>query len=91
MSAYNHSLSKIKHKCRLSINKPIEHINHVLSSNFEFLVSEAEEEANEEIPNKISRILRHLSRRSCKQKSRRLSKRGHSLTKTVMRCYDCLT
>jgi len=38
------------------INKPVEHINRVLSSNFEFLVSEAEEE-NEETPAEISHIL----------------------------------
>jgi len=48
------------------INKPVEHINHVLSSNFEFLVSEAKEE-NEETPAKSSHILGHLSRQSCKQ------------------------
>ena len=48
------------------INKPVEHINHVFSSNFEFLVSEAEEE-NEETPDKISHILGPLSRQSCKQ------------------------
>jgi hypothetical protein len=47
------------------INKPVEHFNLVLSSNFEFLVSEAVEE-NEETPDKISRILGHLSRQSCK-------------------------
>ena len=48
------------------INKPVEHINHVLSSNFEFPVSEAEE-GNEETPDEISHILGHLSHRSCKQ------------------------
>jgi len=48
------------------INKPFEHINHVISSNFEFLVSEAEEE-NEETSENISHILGHLSRQSCKQ------------------------
>ena len=42
------------------INKPVEHINLILSSNFEFLVSEA--------PDEISRILGHLSRQICKQK-----------------------
>jgi hypothetical protein len=68
MSACNHSLSKIKHKCSLNIDKPVEHINPVLSSNFELLVFETEEEKNEEIPEEISRLLGHLSRRSCKQK-----------------------
>ena len=72
------------------INKPVEHINHVLSSNFEFLVSEAEEE-NEETSKKISHILGHLSRRRNKQKSRRLSRRWHSLTKTGMRWYRYFT
>jgi len=67
MSACNHSLFKIKHKCRLIINKPVEHINHVLSLDFEFHVFEAEEKENEEIPDKISRLLGHLSRQSCKQ------------------------
>jgi hypothetical protein len=38
------------------INKLVVYNNHVLSSNFEFLVSEAEEE-NEETPYEISRIL----------------------------------
>jgi len=69
------------------INKPVEHIDHVLSSNFEFLTSEAEEDMNEEIPDKISRILGHLSRWSYKQKSRRWPRRWHSLTKTGMRRY----
>jgi len=38
------------------------------SPNFKFLVSETKEEENEEIPDKISRPLWHLSRQSCKQK-----------------------
>jgi len=49
------------------INKPVEHIDHVLSSNFEFPVPEAEEDMNEEIPDETSHILGHLSRQSCKQ------------------------
>jgi hypothetical protein len=49
------------------INKLVEHFNLVLSSNFEFLVSEAEE-VNKETPDEISRILGHLSRQSGKQK-----------------------
>jgi len=49
------------------INKPVEHIDHILSSNFVFLVSEVEEDMNEEIPDEISRILEHLSRWSNKQ------------------------
>jgi len=68
MSAYNYSLSKIKHKCRLNIDKLVEHVNPVLPPDFEFHVSKAEEEENEEIPNKISRLLGHLSHQSCKQK-----------------------
>ena len=59
------------------INKPVEHITHVLSSNFEFLVSETKEE-NEETPDKISHILGHSL-------PRRLSRRWHSLSKTGMR------
>jgi len=73
------------------INKPVEHIDHVLSFNFEFLVSEAEEDMNEEIPDEISHILGHLSRRSNKQKSKRLSRTWHSLTKTGIRWYRYLT
>jgi len=49
------------------INKPVEHFDLVLSFNFEFLVSEVEEEEDEEIPNEIIRLLGHLSRQSCKQ------------------------
>jgi len=49
------------------INKPVEHIDHVLSSNFEFPIPEAEEDENDEIPDETSRILGHLSRQSCKQ------------------------
>jgi len=90
MSAYNHSLSKIKHKWRSYIDKPIEHINRVLSSNFEFHVSETEEEEDEEVPNEISRLLGHFSRRSCKQNIKRFSRRWHSLTKTGTRCYHLL-
>jgi hypothetical protein len=69
MSAYNHSLSKIKHKCRLNIDKPVEHINCVLSPDFEFPVYEVKEEENEETPNKISRMLGH---RNCKQKKNKM-------------------
>jgi len=58
MSAYNHSLSKINHICRLNIDKPVEHINPMLSLYFEF---------HEETHDKISHILGHLSRQSCKQ------------------------
>jgi hypothetical protein len=67
MSAYNRSLSKINHKCRLDIDKSVEHINHILSSNFEFSLSEDEEEENEEIPDKDLSPTGHLSRQSCKQ------------------------
>ena len=67
------------------INKPVEHIGHVLSSNFEFTASEADEEENDETSDKVSHILGHLSRRGDKQKSKRLSRRWHSLTKTGIR------
>jgi len=49
-----------------------------------FLVSKDEEDENENIPDKISHVLGHLSRQSYKQKSRRLSRRWQSLTKTGM-------
>jgi len=67
------------------INKPVEHIDHVLPPDFEFSVSEADEEENNEIPDKTSHVLGHLSRRSNKQKSRGLSRGWHSLTKIGMR------
>jgi len=41
--------------------KPIEHLDPVLPLDFEFLVSEAEEEENEGFPDKISLLLGHLS------------------------------
>jgi len=47
------------------MHKPVEHFNHVLSPNFEFPVSEEEE--NEEVPDKISH-LGHLGLQSQKQK-----------------------
>jgi len=56
-----------------------------------FLVSKDEEKENEEIPDKIFCVLGHLSRQSCKQRSRRLSRRWQSLTKTDTRCYRCFT
>jgi hypothetical protein len=68
------------------INKPVEHLNHVLSLNFEFLVSETEEEYEEEVSNVISRLLGHLGHRSCEYQER-LSRRGLSCTKTGTRCY----
>jgi hypothetical protein len=68
------------------INKPVEHFNLVISLDFEFLVSEAEEEDDEEVSNEISRLLGHLGRRSCKYQER-LSRRGLSCTKTSTRCY----
>jgi len=46
-----------------------------------FLVSKNDKKENE---GKIFCILGHLSRRSCKQKSRRLSRRWQSATKTDM-------
>ncbi|KEH19514.1 hypothetical protein MTR_8g461950 [Medicago truncatula] len=48
-------------------NKPVEHNNHVLSSNFEFSMSEDEEEENEGTPDEISHILGNLSSQSCKR------------------------
>ena len=69
---HNHNfylLVKINNKS--CIDKPVEHTNHVLSSDFDFHASEDEEEENEDIPDKISRILGHLSRLSYKEKSRR--------------------
>jgi hypothetical protein len=86
---HNHNLHLSKSIIKSCINKPVEHVNHVLSSNFEFPVSEAEEES-EETPDEISHILGHLSCQSCKQKSRTLFRRWQSLTKTGMRRYCCL-
>ena len=88
---HNHNLYLSKSIIKSCINKPVKHIDHVLSSNFEFLVSKAEEDMNEDIPDEISRILGHSSHRSCKRKSRGWPRRWHSLTKTGMRCYRCLT
>ncbi|KEH40869.1 hypothetical protein MTR_1g036660 [Medicago truncatula] len=68
------------------INKHVEHLNHVLSLDFEFLVSEVEEEDDVEASTEISRLLGHLGRRSCKYQER-LSIRGLSCTKTGTRCY----
>jgi hypothetical protein len=87
---HNHNLHLSKSIIKSCINKPVEHINLVLSPNFEFPVSEAEEGKNEGIPDEISHILGHLSHRSC-QKSRRSSRKRHSLSKTSMRCYRYLT
>jgi len=47
------------------INKPVERFNHVLSPNYEFPVSEEE---NEGVPDEISRLLGHLGWQSRKQK-----------------------
>src|SRR4051812_29914734 len=49
----------INHMCRLTINKPIEYNNPMPSPNFEFPVFEAEEK---EIPDEISRLLKHEER-----------------------------
>ena len=72
---HNHNLYTSKSIIKSCINKPVEHIDHVLSSNFEFPASEADKEENDGIPDKTSHILRHLSRRGNKQKSRGLSRR----------------
>ncbi|KEH38120.1 hypothetical protein MTR_2g461620 [Medicago truncatula] len=70
------------------INKPVEHLNLVLSLDFEFLVSEAEEEDDEEVSTEVSRLLGHLGRQSCKCKyQERMSRRGLSRTKIGTRCY----
>jgi hypothetical protein len=45
--------------CRLIIDKPIEYHNPAPSPNFEFHVFEAEEDEDEEIPDEISRLLKH--------------------------------
>jgi len=82
-------MSKINNKS--CIDKLVEHFNPIVSPDFEFPVYKDEKEENEEIPDKISCLLGHLSRRSYKQKSRRLSRRWKSLTKTGIRCYRCLT
>jgi len=92
MSAYNHSLSIIKHKCRLNIDKPVEHINHVLSPKFKFPVSDVEEGKDEEVPNKISHLMGHLSRRSCKQKYQEdCPKDGIHLQRLARDATICLT
>ena len=62
---HNHNLYLSKSKIKSCINKPVEHFNPVLSSDSEFPVYEAERGENKEIPDKISRILGHLSRQSC--------------------------
>src|SRR3954463_8237566 len=49
----------INHMCRFTIDKPIECNNPMPSPNFEFPVFEAEEE---EIPDEISRLLKHEER-----------------------------
>src|SRR3954453_15712498 len=48
--------------CRFTIDKPIECNNPMPSPNFEFPVFEAEEEEEEEIPDEISRLLKHKER-----------------------------
>ena len=50
--------------CRLTSNKPIERNNHMPSPNFEFPVFETEEEEEEEIPDEISRFLKHEEEKS---------------------------
>ena len=54
------------------INKPVEHINYMLSPDFELHVSEDEEEENEETHDEISRILGNLSSQGCKQISKKI-------------------
>jgi len=55
-------------KIKSCIDKPVEHFNHVFPPDFEFSVSEDEEEEDEVVPNKISYLLGHLNRRSYKSK-----------------------
>jgi len=57
------------------INEPVEHFDPVLSLNCEFPVSKTEEE---NVPNEISRLLGHLSRRSCKYKYQEMYYMIHS-------------
>src|SRR3954470_15950016 len=52
----------INHMCRFNIDKLIECNNPMPSPNFEFLVFEAKEEEEEEIPDEISRLLKHKER-----------------------------
>src|SRR3954471_2308609 len=52
----------INHMCRFTIDKPIECNNPMPSPNLEFPVFEAEEEEEEEIPDEISRLLKHEER-----------------------------
>src|SRR3954466_10427200 len=52
----------INHMCRFTIDKPIECNNPMPSPNFEFPVFEGEEEEEEEIPDEISRLLKHEER-----------------------------
>jgi len=90
---HNHKLYllvKIKQSNHALIN-PLNTLTLYSLPTLSFLVSKNEEKENEEIPDNIFCILGHLSRQSCKQKSRRLSKGWQSLTKTGMRCYRCLT
>jgi hypothetical protein len=49
---HNHNLNLSKSKIKSCINKPVEHITPILSPDFEFPLSEDEEEENEEIPDK---------------------------------------
>jgi len=44
--------------CRLNTHEPVGRPNPMVSPNFEFLVYEAEDEENEEIPDEISRLLK---------------------------------
>ena len=60
-------MSKINNKS--CIDKPVEYFSPILSPNFVFHVSKDEEEENEEIPDKISRVLGHLNRQSYKKKN----------------------
>jgi len=53
------------------INKLVEHLNHVLSSDFEFHASEEEEEENEETPDKISHLLGILAVKVANKNQRR--------------------
>jgi len=82
-------MSKINNKS--CIDKLVEHINHVLSSNFEFPVSEAEEEEDEKFSIRLLAYWGILAVEAANQNQRRLTRRWQSLTKTGIRCYRCLT
>jgi len=70
------------------INKPVEHFNPVLSPNFEFPVSEARRRGGWRSSRwNFSPTRASWSSKSKTKISRRVSRKGHSRTKTGTRCY----